>query len=104
MSFSNEEWAELCLHLPKYTLSPKGGRPRLDNKQILEGILFVFKNKTPWKAVPKEYGSGTALNEYFREWARTGVFHKLKENHQIKFLYLDWEKIDALNETHHNHQ
>lgn len=104
MFFSDELWAELRPLLPNYKLSPKGGRPRLDNKQILEGILFVFKNKIPWKTVPKEFGSGTALNDYFREWAKAGVFHKLKENHKIKFLYLDWEKIDSLNEDHHNHQ
>lgn len=99
MLFSDEQWAEVRPLLPNYKLSPKGGRPRLKKRKIFEGILFVFKNKIPWKGVPSDYGSGTALNDYFREWARAGVFHRLKEKHHTQFLYLDWEKIDSLNQS-----
>ena len=96
MILSDELWADVCPLLPKYQHSEKGGRPRLSNKQILSGILFISKNKIPWNAVPKEFGSGTALNDYFREWSRLGIFHKLYQKHPIPFSHLDWEKIDSL--------
>lgn len=98
MNLSDEEWAKLCPYLPDYVGSPKGGRPRLKQKKVLEGILYVFKNNISWKEVPKEFGSGSALNNYFRDWARSGVFHQLNTNHQLQFTYLDWEKIKSLNE------
>ncbi|MBT4761943.1 MAG: transposase [Bdellovibrionaceae bacterium] len=99
MFFSDEQWAELCPLLPMYQLSLKGGRPRLDKRKILEGIIFVFQNRIPWKGVPKVYGSGTALNNYFREWAENGVFHDLKE-HQFSIIHcLDWDKINAIKKS-----
>ena len=95
MHLSNEQWCKIAHLFPSYTSSKKGGRPRLNRKQVFEGILYVFQEKIPWKTVPKVFGSGSALNKYFREWSKEGVFHRLKENH-FKLLYnLDWEKIDS---------
>lgn len=99
MLFSDELWAELCPLLPNYNLSPKGGRPRLDKRKIFEGIMFVFQNRIPWKGVPKVYGSGTALNDYFREWSKNGVFHDLKDSHFSTIHCLDWDKIDSLKKS-----
>ncbi len=82
-----------------YKSSPKGGRPRLKKRKIFEGILYVSKNNIPWKAVPEVYGSGSALNDYFREWARSGVFHRIKKSHFSLIFSLDWEKIEALYES-----
>ena len=98
MPLSDDQWATLSSLLPTYKASPKGGRPRLNKRKVLEGIVYVFQNRTAWKAVPKKYGSGTALNDYFRGWAKSGVFHKLKEKYGSLFLCLDWNKIDTLKE------
>ena len=96
MFISDKQWADVCPLLPIYKQSPKGGRPRLDRRKILEGIMYVSKNKIPWKEVPKVYGSGTALNDYFREWAREGVFHKIREHHWSIVICFDWDKIRSL--------
>ena len=99
MYFSNEEWREIYPLLPKYPRSSKGGRPRLNQKLILEGILYVFEHKIPWKSAPKLFGSGTSLNDYFREWAKDGVFHRLKNHNFLFTLNLDWEKINSLKDS-----
>ena len=99
MLFSDEQWAEIGPLLPTYKPSPKGGRPRLEKRKILEGIIYVSKNKIPWNAVPKVYGSGTALNDYFREWAAKGVFHKLKVSHLPLIFCLDWDRVESLNDS-----
>lgn len=77
-SISDELWTRLALHLPPYKPSNKGGRPRLKLKQVFEGILYVRGNKIPWRGTPKEYGSKTALNDYYREWKKADVFHTWK--------------------------
>ena len=77
--FSDKQWAEIAPLLPTYKLSPSGGRPRLSKRKVFEGILYVFKHRIAWKKVPKVYGSGTALNDYFREWVQRGVFHRLQD-------------------------
>lgn len=49
-------WRRLGPLLPPLTPSPKGGRPRADDRACLEGILFVRSTGLPWDRVPKELG------------------------------------------------
>lgn len=98
---SNELWLQIAPHLPTYSISPKGGRPRLSLRKILEGIIYIKRNKLPWKAAPLKLGSKTALNDYYRRWAKQGVFHSLKaagllNKSELFCLNSDWEKLDKL--------
>ena len=101
IKISDETWKLVSPYFPLYTYSDKGGRPRLSSKKLLEVILYIKNNKLPWKAVPPEYGSKTALNDYYRAWAKEGVFHKLKDaglllRSELFCINSDWEKIDKL--------
>jgi len=95
---SDESWTRLATVLPKYQPSPKGGRPRLDLKKVFEGILFIKGNRLTWRELPQEYGSKTALNDYYRFWAKEGVFQILQELNLLSLPELlrfefDWEEI-----------
>jgi len=70
-------WERMAPLLPKYSVSPKGGRPRLPLRQIAEGIFYVLRTGCQWKAAPREYGSGSTLHAYFQEWTELGIFRKL---------------------------
>ena len=77
----DELWERIAPFLPQYQKSSLGGRPRLDPRKIFEGILFIKSNKLPWEALPEEiFGSKTALNDYYREWTKAGVFHALNKD------------------------
>jgi len=88
-------WARIHSYFPFYPSPTHGGRPRLSLRKVLEGIIYIKINKLPWKAAPKEYGSKTSLNDYYREWARKGVFHAINSE-GLSLLDLDWENIDSL--------
>lgn len=101
VEISDELWTRLSTLLPKYKLSTNGGRPRLDIKKVFEGIIFVKVNKLPWKAMPEVFGSKTAINDYYRNWAKDGIFHALKElgfllHPDLMNVNFDWEKIEDL--------
>jgi transposase len=49
-------------HLPLYRPSPKGGRPRIDNRAALTDILFVLKTGIPWEYLPREFGCGSGMS------------------------------------------
>jgi transposase len=54
------------------------GRRRLDDRVVLEGILFVLWSGLPWDAVPRELGvSGVTCWRRFDEWRRAGVWESL---------------------------
>lgn len=99
-------WQKVKPHLPIYKVTERGGRPRLRLKKVFEGILFVLKNNIPWNAVPVEYGSGTALNDYFRYWCGLGVFGSLKNSQLLrhKELLAIESKWPVIAKTRDKHQ
>lgn len=44
---SDELWAVVEPLLPKHVPNPKGGRPRMDDREALTGIVFVLKSGIP---------------------------------------------------------
>ena len=54
-------WALIEPVLPPVTVGPQGGRPRLDNRRVLTGILFVLKTGIPWEYLPQEMGCGSGM-------------------------------------------
>ena len=65
--------------LPVAVASPKGGRPRLNDEQALNGILYVPRKGTPWEHLPQElgFGSGMSCWRRLRDWQTTRVWHRL---------------------------
>jgi transposase len=76
---TDELWAVVEPLLPPDPPKPKGGRPRIDARVVLAGILFVLKTGIPWEMLPKEmgYGSGMTCWRRLREWQATGVWERL---------------------------
>ena len=57
---SDELWWRIEPLLPKErTPGKKGGRPRVSNRQVLTGILFVLRAALPWQILPLEMGRGS---------------------------------------------
>ena len=55
------------------------GRPRVDDRAALEGILFVAEHGIAWKKLPTELGSGSGITCWrrLRAWQEAGVWEKL---------------------------
>src|SRR5258708_1068796 len=72
-------WKKLKPLVPQAPVSPKGGRPRLDDEKALNGILFVLRTGTPWEHLPAElgYGSGMTCWRRLRQWQANGVWHRM---------------------------
>jgi transposase len=72
-------WRVVQPLLPPPKPRPKGGRPPLDNRKVLTGIIFVLKTGIPWEYLPKECGWGTGMTclNRLRAWQEAGVWEKL---------------------------
>ena len=44
--------------IPPHPPGPKGGRPPLDDRKVLTGIIFILKTGLPWEDLPQEMGCG----------------------------------------------
>jgi len=58
---SNELWEIIESLLPEEPPKPEGGRPRVDDRAALSGIIFVLKSGIPWEMLPKKMGCGSAI-------------------------------------------
>jgi transposase len=68
-----QQWQAVRVHLPQPQVSPRGGRPRLDDRRCLEGILWMLWTGAQWSALPRRYGSPSTCWRRLKEWEETGV-------------------------------
>ena len=53
------------------------GVPRVDDKRVLSGIIFINRNGLRWRDAPAEYGPPKTLYNRWVRWSRLGVFAKM---------------------------
>ena len=76
---------------------PQGGRPRIDDRAALTGIVFVLKSGIPWEMLPQEMGCGSGMSCWRRlkEWQEAGVWvelHRALLERLGEAEQIDWER------------
>ncbi len=92
-------WERIEPLLPKRRRR-RTGRPPIPRRQILDGIFYLLRTGCQWKAVPREFGSGSTLHRYFQRWVKKGVFRKLWkeglfEYDELEGIDWEWQSIDG---------
>lgn len=66
--------------LPRREPHPEGGRPPIDDRKALAGILFVLKTGIPWEVLPQEMGYGSSMACWRRlcDWRADDVWERLR--------------------------
>lgn len=66
---TDHEWTILSPLLPN---KPRGV-PSVDDRRVLNGILWRFRTGSPWTEIPERYGPPTTCYNRFVRW-RKAVF------------------------------
>src|SRR5450755_1876530 len=53
------------------------GVPRVDDRLVISGIVFVIRNGLRWRDAPRDYGPHKTIYNRFVRWRRLGVFNKI---------------------------
>ena len=53
------------------------GVPRVDDRRIVSGIIFVIRNGLRWRDAPAAYGPPKTIYNRFIRWSRMGVFNRI---------------------------
>src|SRR5215471_19017469 len=70
---SDEQFARLKPHLPTNTR----GKPRVDDRRVISGIIHVLKCGCRWIDAPSAYGPRKTLYNRFVRWAAKGVWEDI---------------------------
>jgi len=70
-------WVVFLKYLPSEPTSQRRARPVVPFRRVLGGIFYRLRTGCQWKAIPREFGSGSTCHKRFQEWEADGVFKKV---------------------------
>jgi len=79
MPLTEEQWLLVSdlFPVPDPGLKSGAGRPPLDRRFILDGILWKLANRQPWRNVPACFGSHQACYLYYHQWLLSGLLRSI---------------------------
>ena len=106
---SDALWERVAPFVPERQRDPNkeykrkrgAGRKPIPPRKVFEGIVYVLRTGCQWKALSKkEFGSGSSIHGYFREWLAAGFFLALwkaglMEYDELMGIAWDWQSIDG---------
>jgi transposase len=70
---SDHEWSVIRVMLP----TKSRGKPRVDDRRVLNGIFWVLRSGAPWRDLPDIYGPRTTCYNRFVRWRKAGVWESI---------------------------
>ena len=71
------------------------GKPRVDDRRVLSGIIFINRNGLRWRDAPAAYGPPKTLYNRWVRWSRMGVFARMLTELAAEGARTDTVMIDA---------
>ena len=107
---TDAQWARIAPLLPpqRPAKGSKGGRPRNDDRPIINGILWILRTGAPWPDLPACYGPPSTVSTRFYRWQKAGLWDRIFAAVQAEADAagkLDWEThhVDATVMRAHQH-
>jgi len=100
-------WRKLkkCLPKKRNKSARRGGRPRVSDRAVVNGIWYVLWTGCQWKAIHKDWFgvSSSVIHQRFQLWRKTGVFEKLMKR-MVQYYARErggvgwrWQAMDSKN-------
>lgn len=93
-------WTRIEPLLPKRAPSPRGGRPPIPDRVVMAGIVYRLRTGCQWKALPRQFGSGSTCHARFQAWCADGVFaaifaEMLRYYDKRRGIQWTWASLDS---------
>ena len=69
---TDEQMAKLSPFFPK-----SHGKPRVDDRRVLSGIIFINRNGLRWRDAPEAYGPHKTLYSRWKRWSEKDIFARM---------------------------
>jgi len=67
------QWKKIAPLLPKPPRHRRGGRPWIENRRVLEGILWILRSGARWQDLPEKYPHPSTCWRRLWDWEEQGV-------------------------------
>jgi putative transposase len=78
-----------------------GGRPRINWRAAVNGIIFRMRSGCQWNKLPKHFGDDSSVHRWFQRWNRNGIFQELwafllQECAELGAVDWKWQAADGM--------
>ena len=76
------------------------GRKRVDQRRMLEGIIFRMRSSCQWNRLPKDLGDDSTIHRTFQRWVERGVLEGvwavlIEECRELDGVNWEWQSADC---------
>lgn len=96
----DELWVEIKKILDEVDPPRRTGRPRIDGRRALNGIIYRLRTSCQWNHLPEKFGSDSSVHRTFQRWVERGVFTKIwallvQKCEDLGEVQWRWQSADA---------
>ena len=86
--------------LKEHDPEPYTGRPRIDQRKALDGIIFIMRSGCQWNHLPAEFGNDSSVHRTYQRWVKLGLFKKLwaalvEYARRLRLVDFSWQSSDT---------
>jgi len=74
-ALSDSLWQQIAPLLPPP--KPPRGRPAVEHRRLLEGLLWIMRTGAPWREMPAAYGSWHTAYSRYQRWGQDGLWDRI---------------------------
>jgi len=68
-------WEQMRPLLPLQ--KPLTGRPAVDHRLIVEGMLWVVRTGSSWRELPERFGPWSTVSSRYQRWCKEGLWARI---------------------------
>jgi len=78
MDLTDTQWEILQPLIPQPQPREDGrGRPREDDRKLLDGMLWILRTGAQWEDLPRRYGTKSTCHRRYQSWVEAGLFEQI---------------------------
>jgi Putative transposase of IS4/5 family (DUF4096) len=74
-ALTDEHWEHLRPFLPPQ--KPQTGRPAVDHRLMVEGMLWVVRTGASWRELPERFGPWSTVFSRYQRWCKEGLWDRI---------------------------
>jgi len=93
-------WERIALVLDELDAPASTGRPRIDPRAALDGIIYQLRTGCQWEALPREFGDDSSVHRTLQRWIAKSVLPLVwsllvSECAELGGVNFDWQAADC---------
>ena len=74
-ALTDAQWQQVRPLLPPQ--KPLTGRPAIDHRRIVEGMLWVMRTGSSWRELPERFGPWSTVSSRYQRWCKEGIWTRI---------------------------